>query len=79
MRRKSRKTDEDDEVVGLDKRFGLSKRFRDCYEVGDEVGRGHFGYTVSAVCKSGEHAGEKVAVKVIPKVKVMKKIIIIVT
>ncbi|KAK1423846.1 hypothetical protein QVD17_19155 [Tagetes erecta] len=69
MRRRSRKTDEDDEVAGLDKRFGLSKRFRDYYAVGDEVGRGHFGYTVSAMCKSGEHAGQKVAVKVIPKVK----------
>ncbi|KAJ0823965.1 putative non-specific serine/threonine protein kinase [Helianthus annuus] len=71
MRRRRRKDDDDSEVVaGLDKRFGLKKRFKDEYEVGDEVGRGHFGYTVSATCKSGDHAGEKVAVKVIPKDKV---------
>ncbi|MFS7933403.1 putative non-specific serine/threonine protein kinase [Helianthus anomalus] len=71
MRRRRRKDDDDPEVVaGLDKRFGLKKRFKDEYEVGDEVGRGHFGYTVSATCKSGDHSGEKVAVKVIPKNKV---------
>ncbi|XP_024966498.1 CDPK-related kinase 5-like [Cynara cardunculus var. scolymus] len=55
--------------AGLDKRFGLSKRFKDRYEVGEEVGRGHFGYTVSATCKSGDRTGQKVAVKVIPKAK----------
>ncbi|KAJ9561111.1 hypothetical protein OSB04_006271 [Centaurea solstitialis] len=55
--------------AGLDKRFGLSKRFKDRYEVGEEVGRGHFGYTLSATCKSGDHSGQKVAVKVIPKAK----------
>ncbi|XP_076934430.1 CDPK-related kinase 5-like isoform X2 [Bidens hawaiensis] len=75
--RRRRRTDDGQEVLtGLDKRFGLSKRFKDQYEVGEEVGRGHFGYTVSATCKSGEHAGEKVAVKVIPKDKMTTSIAI---
>ncbi|KAI3786308.1 hypothetical protein L1987_39899 [Smallanthus sonchifolius] len=69
MRRRRRKDDGQEEVAGLDKRFGLLKRFRDHYDIGDEVGRGHFGYTISATCKSGDHTGEKVAVKVIPKAK----------
>ncbi|XP_076940148.1 CDPK-related kinase 5-like [Bidens hawaiensis] len=72
-----RRTEDGQEVMtGLDRRFGLSKRFKDLYEVGEEVGRGHFGYTVSATCKSGEHAGEKVAVKVIPKDKMTTAIAI---
>lgn len=54
----------------LDKRFGLSKQFTSKYEVEDEVGRGHFGYTCSAVAKKGDLKGQKVAVKVIPKQKV---------
>ncbi|KAJ0582931.1 putative protein kinase CAMK-CDPK family [Helianthus annuus] len=74
MRRRRRKDDDPEVVAGLDKRFGLKKRFKDEYEVGDEVGRGHFGYTVSATCKSGDHAGEKVAVKVIPKDKMTSAI-----
>ncbi|XP_076921527.1 CDPK-related kinase 5-like [Bidens hawaiensis] len=72
-----RRTEDGQEVLtGLDKRFGLSKRFKDLYEVGEEVGRGHFGYTVSATCKSGEHDSEKVAVKVIPKDKMTTAIAI---
>lgn len=57
-------------VSGLDKSFGFSKNFSTKYEVGREVGRGHFGYTCSARFKKGELKGQQVAVKVIPKSKV---------
>ncbi|KAH0652715.1 hypothetical protein KY289_030393 [Solanum tuberosum] len=39
------------------------------YEIGEEVGRGHFGYTCSAIVKKGELKGQKVVRKVIPKAK----------
>lgn len=58
----------------MDKRFGFSKEFTSRLEVGEEVGRGHFGYTCSATYKKGEHKGHKVAVKVIPKTKVQYSI-----
>lgn len=61
---------EDEDGVDLDKRFGFSKELTSRLEVGDEVGRGHFGYTCSAVFKKGEFKGQQVAVKVIPKAKV---------
>ncbi|WRX14510.1 Protein kinase domain - like 10 [Theobroma cacao] len=63
--------DEEDEEEGveLDKRFGFSKELRSRLEVGEEVGRGHFGYTCSAKFKKGEFKGQQVAVKVIPKSK----------
>jgi hypothetical protein len=63
---------EDSEEGGgdLDKRFGFSKDFSSRLEVGEEVGRGHFGYTCSAKFKKGEFKGQQVAVKVIPKAKV---------
>lgn len=61
---------EGEDGVGLDKRFGFSKEFRNKYEVGEEVGRGHFGYTCLATAKKGELKGQQVAVKVIPKAKV---------
>ncbi|KAJ6997324.1 CDPK-related kinase 5-like [Populus alba x Populus x berolinensis] len=54
---------------GLDKSFGFSKHFGNKYELGDEVGRGHFGYTCQAKFKKGELKGQQVAVKVIPKTK----------
>lgn len=57
-------------TTDLDKTFGFSKQFTSKYEVGDEVGRGHFGYTCSAIAKKGDLKGQQVAVKVIPKVKV---------
>lgn len=60
----------DEEVTGLDKSFGFSKHFANKYELGEEVGRGHFGYTCSAKIKKGELKGQQVAVKVIPKAKV---------
>lgn len=57
-------------AVDLDKSFGLSKKFASRFQVGEEVGRGHFGYTCSAIGKKGELKGQKVAVKIIPKSKV---------
>ncbi|KAL3350607.1 hypothetical protein AABB24_023171 [Solanum stoloniferum] len=60
---------EETEGSNLDKSFGFSKQFASKYEIGEEVGRGHFGYTCSAIVKKGELKGQKVAVKVIPKAK----------
>ncbi|KAL1214367.1 CDPK-related kinase 5 [Cardamine amara subsp. amara] len=62
--------------VGLDKSFGFSKSFSSKYELGDEVGRGHFGYTCAAKFKKGDHKGQQVAVKVIPKAKMTTAIAI---
>ncbi|XP_068661465.1 CDPK-related kinase 1-like [Aristolochia californica] len=62
--------------VGLDKNFGFSKQFFTKYELGEEVGRGHFGYTSSAKAKKGELKGQEVAVKVIPKSKMTTAIAI---
>lgn len=59
------------EIEGLDKNFGFSKNFAGHYTIGEEVGRGHFGYTCSAVGKKGALKGQDVAVKVIPKSKVL--------
>ncbi|KAH7833544.1 hypothetical protein Vadar_007427 [Vaccinium darrowii] len=64
------------DAAGLDKGFGFSKQFTSRYEVGEEVGRGHFGYTCSAVAKKGELKGQQVAVKVIPKSKMTTAIAI---
>lgn len=58
------------EKGGLNKSFGYSKEFKSGYEVGVEVGRGHFGYTCSAKALKGELKGQQVAVKIIPKSKV---------
>ncbi|OVA01771.1 Protein kinase domain [Macleaya cordata] len=49
--------------AGLDKSFGFSKHFANKYELGDGIGRGHFGYTCAAKCKKGELKGQQVAVK----------------
>ncbi|KAM7270241.1 hypothetical protein ACFE04_029455 [Oxalis oulophora] len=62
--------------VGLDKNFGFSKNFGSHYERGDEVGRGHFGYTCAAKAKKGNLKGQDVAVKVIPKSKMTTAIAI---
>ncbi|XVF56314.1 hypothetical protein PTKIN_Ptkin06aG0108900 [Pterospermum kingtungense] len=62
--------------IGLDKNFGFSKHFMSHYELGEEVGRGHFGYTCSAKAKKGSHKGHEVAVKVIPKSKMTTAIAI---
>ncbi|KAH7659606.1 Non-specific serine/threonine protein kinase protein [Dioscorea alata] len=63
-----------EDVVGeterpLDKNFGYGKNFGAKYELGKEVGRGHFGHTCSAVAKKGEMKGQLVAVKIISKAK----------
>ncbi|KAI4318620.1 hypothetical protein MLD38_032299 [Melastoma candidum] len=70
------KEGEEEEAAGLDKRFGYSREVTSRLEVGEEVGRGHFGYTCSAVFKKGEWKGSKVAVKVIPKSKMTTAIAI---
>ncbi|KAK7344923.1 hypothetical protein VNO77_15168 [Canavalia gladiata] len=64
------------EVIGLDKSFGFSKQFSAHYEIDEEVGRGHFGYTCSAKAKKGAFKGMDVAVKVIPKTKMTTAIAI---
>ncbi|KAI3665719.1 hypothetical protein L6452_44349 [Arctium lappa] len=61
---------------GLDKSFGFSKNFGNKYELGEEVGRGHFGNTCKAKFKKGEFKGQEVAVKVIPKSKMTTAIAI---
>ncbi|XP_050380019.1 CDPK-related kinase 5 [Argentina anserina] len=63
-------------VAGLDKSFGFSKHLSNKYELGEEVGRGHFGYTCKATFKKGELKGQQAAVKVIPKVKMTTAIAI---
>uniref|UniRef100_A0A164WP49 non-specific serine/threonine protein kinase n=1 Tax=Daucus carota subsp. sativus TaxID=79200 RepID=A0A164WP49_DAUCS len=62
--------------IGLDKNFGYSKQILQHYELGEEVGRGHFGYTCSAKAKKGSLKGQDVAVKVIPKSKMTTAIAI---
>ncbi|KAL7135541.1 hypothetical protein ABFS83_11G104300 [Erythranthe nasuta] len=61
---------------GLDKSFGFTKNLSSKYELGEEVGRGHFGYTCKAKFKKGEFKGQDVAVKVIPKLKMTTAIAI---
>ncbi|WOK93327.1 hypothetical protein Cni_G02024 [Canna indica] len=56
--------------AGLDKNFGFLKGFASKYEIGEEVGRGHFGYTCTAKIKKGDGKDQPVPVKVIPKAKV---------
>ncbi|CAL0312110.1 unnamed protein product [Lupinus luteus] len=69
--------EEGEEDAGdLDKRFGFSKEFSNRLEIGEEVGKGHFGYTYSARFKKGELKGQQVAVKVIPKAKMTTAIAI---
>ncbi|KAK9948866.1 hypothetical protein M0R45_004425 [Rubus argutus] len=63
-------------VTGLDKSFGFSKHLSNKYELGEEVGRGHFGYTCKATFKKGELKGQQAAVKVIPKAKMTTAIAI---
>ncbi|KAJ8500152.1 hypothetical protein OPV22_010704 [Ensete ventricosum] len=53
----------------LDKSFGYGKNFETKYELGKEVGRGHFGHTCLATAKKGEIKGQFVAVKIISKAK----------
>ncbi|KAG9156244.1 hypothetical protein Leryth_009122 [Lithospermum erythrorhizon] len=60
--------------VGLDKEFGFGRNFGGNYEIGDEVGRGHFGYTCYGKGKKGSLKGHDVAVKVIPKSKLPESV-----
>ncbi|KAG6406549.1 hypothetical protein SASPL_134153 [Salvia splendens] len=60
---------EDEAAVGLNKSFGLSKKFASKFEIGEVVGRGHFGFTCSAIAKKGDLKAHKLAVKIIPKSK----------
>ncbi|KAI5066093.1 hypothetical protein GOP47_0018717 [Adiantum capillus-veneris] len=53
----------------LDRSFGYSKNFTIKYELGKEVGRGHFGHTCTAKIKKGDLKGQTVAVKIISKGK----------
>ncbi|CAL9115231.1 unnamed protein product [Musa acuminata var. zebrina] len=62
--------------LGLDKNFGFLKQIFSKFELGEEVGRGHFGYTCTAKAKKGDMKGEEVAVKVIPKTKMTTAIAI---
>lgn len=48
--------------AGLDKNFGFSKNLNNKYEMGEEVGRGNFGYTCRAKFKKGELKGQVVVV-----------------
>ncbi|XVF10159.1 hypothetical protein REPUB_Repub07fG0158500 [Reevesia pubescens] len=60
---------EDGEGVVLDKNFGYGKNFGAKFELGKEVGRGHFGNTCWAKGKKGVLKGQSVAVKIISKAK----------
>ncbi|TKY64129.1 CDPK-related kinase 3 [Spatholobus suberectus] len=60
----------------LDKSFGYSKNFGAKYEIGKEVGRGHFGHTCYAKGKKGELKDQPVAVKIISKAKMTTAIAI---
>lgn len=67
----------DASLDGLDKTFGFGKNFGAKYELGKEVGRGHFGHTSIARAKKGEMKGQLVAVKIIPKTKVLKRSVLV--
>ena len=54
----------------LDKSFGYGKNFGAKFEIGKEVGRGHFGHTCYAKGKKGELKDQPVAIKIISKAKV---------
>lgn len=79
LRRKSRKATIPEEnrigeegvgEIQLDKSFGYSKNFGAKFELGKEIGRGHFGRTFWARGKKGDLKGKPVAVKIISKSKV---------
>ncbi|GJM91207.1 hypothetical protein PR202_ga07561 [Eleusine coracana subsp. coracana] len=53
----------------LDKSFGYDRSFAAKYELGKEVGRGHFGHTCLARARKGDMRGQVLAVKVISKAK----------
>ncbi|MBA0817582.1 hypothetical protein Gohar_028297, partial [Gossypium harknessii] len=55
----------------LDKSFGYGKNFGAKYELGKEIGRGHFGHTCSARGKKGDLKDQPLAVKIISKAKLL--------
>ncbi|KAI3681902.1 hypothetical protein L6452_36708 [Arctium lappa] len=57
------------ELQSLDKNFGYNKNFGAKYELGKEIGRGHFGHTCHARGKKGDLKDHALAVKIISKVK----------
>ncbi|CDP05003.1 unnamed protein product [Coffea canephora] len=59
----------------LDKSLGYPKNFVAKYELGKEVGRGHFGRTCWAKGKKGELKNQAVAVKIISKAKMSNLIL----
>ncbi|KMS96318.1 hypothetical protein BVRB_000320 [Beta vulgaris subsp. vulgaris] len=61
---------------GLDKNFGYLKNFGVKYELGKEVGRGHFGHTCWAKGKKGDVKNVAVAVKIISKAKMTSAVAI---
>ncbi|KAH9539672.1 hypothetical protein CY35_15G069500 [Sphagnum magellanicum] len=60
----------------LDKHFGYPKNFSAKYELGHEVGRGHFGHTCFARIRKGDLKGQPIAVKIISKAKMTTAIAI---
>ncbi|KAK7389762.1 hypothetical protein VNO78_25055 [Psophocarpus tetragonolobus] len=60
----------------LDKSFGYGKNFGAKFEIGKEVGRGHFGHTCFAKGRKGELKDQPVAVKIISKAKMTTAIAI---
>ncbi|XP_010518347.1 PREDICTED: CDPK-related kinase 3 [Camelina sativa] len=60
----------------LDKSFGYGKNFGAKYELGKEVGRGHFGHTCSGRGKKGDIKDHPIAVKIISKAKMTTAIAI---
>lgn len=57
------------EAQQLDKSFGYNRNFGARYELGKEVGRGHFGHTCSARGRKGDLKDQLLAVKIISKAK----------
>ncbi|KAF5811461.1 putative protein kinase CAMK-CDPK family [Helianthus annuus] len=64
------------ELQFLDKNFGYNKNFGVTYELGKEIGRGHFGHTCYARGKKGVVKDHALAVKVISKLKMTTAIAI---
>uniref|UniRef100_A0A7N0U992 non-specific serine/threonine protein kinase n=1 Tax=Kalanchoe fedtschenkoi TaxID=63787 RepID=A0A7N0U992_KALFE len=64
------------ETTTLDKTFDYARNFGARFELGKEVGRGHFGHTCCAKGKRGELKGQPVAVKIISKDKMTTAIAI---
>lgn len=73
---KEEAAEDGDRERSLDKNFGFPKNFAAKYELGKEVGRGHFGHTCWARGKKGDLKGQLVAVKIISKAKMTSAIAI---